>query len=70
VFVDAWGAEGAAAGSGGYLAWFEVAEGLLPFLVGGHSVFLAGTQRAPSGEERHVGLDGLFGIDGLVAHGR
>ena len=58
-----------AAGAGGDLAAFEVAEELLPFLVGGGAVFLAGAQRAAAGEEGEVGLDGLVGVDGLVAHG-
>ena len=69
VLVDAGGGERAAAGAGGDLAAFEVAEELLPFVVGGDAVFLAGAQRAAAGEERQVGLDGLVGVDGLVADG-
>jgi hypothetical protein len=42
VLVDAGGAERAAAGAGGDLAAFEVAEELLPFGVGGGAVFLGG----------------------------
>lgn len=46
-----------------------MAEELLPFGVGRHPVFLAGTQDPPPGQERQVGLDGLVGIDRLVAEG-
>ncbi|MGH4009142.1 MAG: hypothetical protein ACRDTH_13470 [Pseudonocardiaceae bacterium] len=42
VFVDARGAERSAAGSGGDLATFEVAEELGPFFVGRDAVLLAG----------------------------
>ena len=69
VLVDARGAEGPAAGAGGDLAAFEVAEELAPFLVGGDAVFLGGAQGAAAGEEGQVGLDGLVGVDGLVAQG-
>src|SRR5215471_10812481 len=69
VLVGAGGRERAPAGSGGDLAAFEMAEELLPFLVGGGAVFLAGAQRPAAGEEGPVGLDGLVGVDGLVAHG-
>jgi len=65
--VDAWRAEGPAAGPGGDLPALEVAEELGPFLVGGRAVFLAGPQGAAAGQERQVGLDGLFGVDGLVS---
>ena len=69
MFVDAVGAERAAAGADGDLAAFEVAEELLPFLVGGLAVFLGRAQRASAGDERAVGGDGLVGVDGLVSHG-
>src|SRR5439155_14373395 len=69
MFVDARGAEGSAACTSGYLAAFEVAEELGPFLVGGVAVFLGGSQGPPAGEERQVRLDGFFGVDGLVAEG-
>lgn len=69
VFVDAGGAERAAADPGGDLATFEVAEELLPFLIRGRPVLLAGPHGPASGEESQVGLDGLLGIDGLVGHG-
>ena len=52
VFVDARGAERAGAGAGGDLAPFEVAEELLPLLVGGSAVLLAGAQGPPSCQER------------------
>ena len=48
---------------------FEVAEELVPFLVGRGAVFLAGAQRAAAGDERPVPVDDLVGVDGLVAHG-
>ena len=63
------GGECPAAGSNRELAGFEVAEELLPFVVGGGAVFLAGALCAASGEVGEVGLDGLVGVDGLVAHG-
>jgi len=44
VFVDARGTERAGAGAGRDLASLEVAEELLPFLIGGGAVFLAGSQ--------------------------
>jgi hypothetical protein len=44
-----------------------VTEKLLPFLIGGGTVFLAGPQGAAAGEEGQVGLDGLVGVDGLVS---
>ena len=69
VLVDAGGGERAAAGAGGDLAAFEVAEEFVPFGVGGGAVFLGRSQCPPSGEEREVGLDGLIGVDGLVAEG-
>ena len=69
VFVDAGGGVGAAAGAEGDLAAFEVAEELLPFVVGGGAVFLAGPQCAAAGDERPVAVDDFFGVDGLVSHG-
>ena len=47
----------------------EVAEEFLPFLVGGDAVFFARAQGPAAGEEGQVGLDGLVGVDRLVAHG-
>jgi len=69
VLVDAGGGERAAAGAGGDFAAFEVAEELFPFGVGGVAVFLGGPQGAAPGEEGQVCLDGLVGVDGLVAEG-
>ena len=43
MFMDAWGGECAGAGADGYLASFEVAEELAPFLLGGDTVFVAGS---------------------------
>ena len=42
MFMDAWGGECAGAGADGYLASFEMAEELGPFLVGRDAVFVAG----------------------------
>jgi len=64
VLVNAGGAERAAAGAGGDLAEFEMAEELGPFLVAGDAVFLGGPQGPAAGQERQVGLDRLVGIDG------
>jgi len=45
------------------LAPFEVAEELVPFGLGGSTVFLAGAQLAAAGDERPVAVDGFLGID-------
>ena len=65
--MNAWGGVGASAQPGGDFPAFEVAEELFPFGVGGHPVLLGGPQAAAPGQERQVGLDGLVGIDRLVA---
>src|SRR5689334_22627130 len=69
VLVNARGPERAAAGAGGDLAEFEMAEELGPFFVGGGPAFLAGPQGAAPGQECQVGLDCLVGVNGLVSHG-
>jgi hypothetical protein len=53
--------------SGGDLAPLEVAEELLPFLVGGDPVFLGGVKRPAAGQERQVGSDGFLGVDRLCS---
>jgi hypothetical protein len=65
VLVNARGSERAAAGAGGDLAEFEMAEELGPFFVGGGPVFLAGPQGAAPGQECQVGLDRLVGVTAL-----
>ena len=70
VFVDARRGVGTTARAECDLASFEVAEEFLPLLFGGHAVFGAGAQRSPAGDEGAVAIDHLFGIDGLVSHGR
>jgi len=40
-----------------------VAEELVPFGLGGSTVFLAGAQLAAAGDERPVAVDGFLGID-------
>jgi hypothetical protein len=52
----------------GYFASFEVAEELVPFLIGGCPVLLTGPGRAPAGDERPVLVDDFLGVDGFVAH--
>ncbi|MET8021390.1 hypothetical protein [Streptomyces decoyicus] len=69
MFVDAGSAECAAACADGDFAPLEVAEKFLPFIIGGNSVFLARAEGSAAGEEGHVRLDRLLGIDGLVAEG-
>jgi len=69
VFVDAGGGVGTAASTEGELAVLEMTEELVPFLLGGHPVFLGRAQRAASGDERAVPIDDFRGIDGLVSHG-
>src|SRR5207244_12296930 len=58
---------GSSAGAYGDLASFEVAEDLLPFLIGRNPVFIGRAHRAASGEKGQMGLDRLLWIDGLVA---
>jgi hypothetical protein len=53
----------AAAVAQGDAAAFEVAEELLPFLVGRGPVFLAGACGPAAGDESVVAVDDLFGID-------
>src|SRR5260370_27345669 len=59
--------ERAGAGAYGYLAFLEVREEGVPFLVGRGPVFLAGPGGAAAGDERPVRLDRLGGVDGLVS---
>jgi hypothetical protein len=70
VLVDAGGAVGSPAVAERDLAAFEVAEEFLPLLLGGAAVLLAGTQFPAAGDERPVPVDGLLGVDRLIAHGR
>lgn len=64
VLVNAGGAECATAYSCCDFPAFEVAEEFLPFLVGRDPVFIGRPLRPPPGQERQVGLDGLFRVDG------
>jgi hypothetical protein len=68
VLVNTAGAVGAAAVAQGDAPTFEVAEELLPFLIGGGAVFLAGAGCAAAGDKGAVAVDDLLGIDGFVAH--
>jgi hypothetical protein len=64
VFVDAAGAVSASAGAEGDLSVFEVAEELLPFLLGRGPVFAGGPELATPVDEGAVAIDGFFGVDG------
>ena len=44
-------------------------EEFFPLGVAGDAVLLRWAQRSPPGYERPVPADGLFGVDGLIAHG-
>jgi hypothetical protein len=66
MLVNTWGSERSPACSGSDLSPLEMTEEFLPFLVGGGAVFIGRPQRPPASQERQVGLDRLFGIDGLV----
>jgi hypothetical protein len=44
-------------------------EEFFPLGVAGDVVLLRWAQRPPPGYERAVPVDGLFGVDGLIAHG-
>jgi hypothetical protein len=68
VLVDAGRAEGAGADADGQLAFFEVGEELVPFLIGRCPVFLAGAGLPAAGDEGAVSFDGFGGVDRLVAH--
>jgi len=68
--VDAGRGVGAATSAQGHLAVLEVADELLPFLIGGGPVFITGSQCPSSGDERTMAVDGFLGIDSFVAHGR
>jgi hypothetical protein len=65
VLVHASGSIGPAAVAHGDPAALEVPEELLPFLVGGGPVFLAGAGRPSAGDEGAVAVDDLLGIDRL-----
>jgi hypothetical protein len=65
MFVDARRSECAPTGTDRDLAAFEVAEKLLPFLVGRKTAFVAGAQCTASCQEGQVGLDRFVGIDGF-----
>ncbi|WP_438453057.1 hypothetical protein [Streptomyces asiaticus] len=60
VFMGAAGPVGSAAVAQGDPAALEVAEELLPFLVGRSSVFLAGAGGAAAGDEGPVAVDDLL----------
>jgi hypothetical protein len=68
VFVNAVGSIGATAVAKRDSAALEVAEELLPFLLGGGAVLLAGAKGATAGDERAVAVDGLLGVDRFVSH--
>ena len=70
VLVDAGRVVGAAAVTDRDLAVFEVADELVPFLIGWCPVFLAGALRAAAGEESPMLVDHLLRVDGLVTQGR
>ena len=67
--MDAASSPGPAAVPERDLAALEVAEKLIPFLIGGGAVLLGRSHRPPPRDERAVAGDGLLGVDGLVAHG-
>jgi hypothetical protein len=58
------GAAGSTAVADSDLAALEAAEELLPLLLGGAAVFLAGPRVPVAGDERAVPVDGFLGIDG------
>jgi hypothetical protein len=67
--VDAGCSVGPCAGADGYLPLLEVGEEVVPLLVGGGAVLIAGPGRAAAGEERPVGLDRFGWVDRLVTEG-
>ena len=69
VFVDTACSVCSSAVAEGEATVLEMSEELIPFRVGGASVFFAWPQGAAAGDEGAVAVDGFLGIDGLVAHG-
>jgi hypothetical protein len=69
VLVDATDGVGASAVAECDATALEVAEELVPLGVGGGAVLLAGARLPAAGDVSAVAVDGLLGIDGLVAHG-
>src|SRR6266542_3279500 len=70
VFMNAGRSERAGAGPDGHLSFLEVGEEGVPLLVGGGSVFFAGSGRSASGDECPVRLDRFGRVDRLIPHGR
>jgi len=70
MFMNAAGPVGSPAVAQRDPAAFEVAGEILPFLVAGNPVFLAGTGSAAAGDECPMRVNDFFGIDRLVSHGR
>lgn len=67
VFVTTGGTERTPAGADGDLAPLEVAQEFGPLLVGWDAVFIGWPHGSSTGQEGQMGLDGLVGIDRLVA---
>ncbi len=65
VLVDARCRVGAAAGAERQFPPLEVAEEVLPLLVGRGPALLRGPQGSATGEEGAVGVDGFFWVDGF-----
>jgi len=66
MFVLTGGAVGASADPEFDLSFFEMAEKVFPFGVGGFAVFLAGAQRPSTSQEATVMGDDVLVVDGEV----
>ena len=68
VFMRTWGSVVAAAYPERDFAQLKVGQKFVPFCSVELAVLLAGPLGPAAGDERPVGVDDFFGVDGLVSH--
>jgi hypothetical protein len=69
MLVHACAAQCAPAGAKRDFTALEMAEELVPFRIGGRTVFGAGACSPAAGDEGPVPVNDFFRVDGFVAHG-